>query len=203
MGNCKGLVYLEDNLIKYIPLLELPLLIIMILIRSIILHRHGIKAIVFGVTDQTDFILVPIVLFFFYALTASIFDLPFPNILIKPFWDIIVIDIIAIAICSISLIWFGITLKIFGNSFRVGIDKNTNNKLITNGTFSISRNPIYVGFISFFTGMFLIYSNILMFVFLLFLVIMIHRQILREEKFLREHYGNEYEEYCKKVRRYV
>jgi len=175
----------------------------MILIRSIILRRHGIKAIVFGVTDKTDYILIPIVLFFFYALTASIFELPFPNILIKPFWDITIMDIIAIIICTISLIWFGLTLKIFGKSFRVGIDKNTKDKLITNGTFSISRNPIYVGFISFFTGMFIIYSNILMLIFLLFLIVMIHRQILQEEYFLKEHYGNEYEEYCKIVRRYI
>ena len=190
-------------MIKYIPLFELPFIIIMILIRSIILRRHGTKTIVFGVTDKTDYILIPIILFFFYALTASVFKLPFPNILIKSFWNIVLIDIIAIVICTISLIWFGITLKIFGKSFRVGIDKNTNDKLITNGTFSISRNPIYVGFISFFAGMFIIYSNILMFVFLLFLIIMVHRQILREEYFLKKHYGNEYEEYCKIVRRYI
>ena len=38
---------------KYIPILELPILILMILIRSIMLSRHGIKAIVFGVTDKT------------------------------------------------------------------------------------------------------------------------------------------------------
>lgn len=190
-------------MIKYIPLFELPFLIIMILIRSIMLRSHGIKAIVFGVNDKTDYIIIPIILFFFYGLTAGIFKLPFPNILIKSFWNIIIMDIIAIIICTISLIWFGITLKIFGKSFRVGIDKNTNDKLIKNGTFSISRNPIYLGFLTFFIGIFIAYSNILISIFLLFFIIMIHRQILREEIFLLEHYGNEYDEYCKKVRRYI
>jgi hypothetical protein len=31
---------------------------------------------------------------------------------------------------------------------------------------------------------------------------MIHRQILRKEKFLKAHYGADYESYCRKVRRY-
>jgi protein-S-isoprenylcysteine O-methyltransferase Ste14 len=31
----------------------------------------------------------------------------------------------------------------------------------------------------------------------------IHRQIMREEKFLASHYGAEYDEYRKKARRYL
>jgi protein-S-isoprenylcysteine O-methyltransferase Ste14 len=30
-----------------------------------------------------------------------------------------------------------------------------------------------------------------------------HRQVLREEGFMREHYGQEYAEYCGRVRRYI
>ena len=189
-------------MLKYIPILELPFLIIMVLIRSMILRHHGIKAIVFGVTDKMDYIIIPIILFFFYGLLSSIIDLPFPVILIRPFWEIKILYILSIIICTISLIWFGITLKTFGKSFRVGIDEKTKDKLITNGTFAISRNPIYVGFIAFFVGIFITYSNILISVFLLLFTITIHRQILREEMFLKNHYGKEYEEYNKKVRRY-
>jgi protein-S-isoprenylcysteine O-methyltransferase Ste14 len=190
-------------MIKYIPLFELPVLIIMVLIRSVMLRRHGIKAIVFGVSDKTDFFIIPIILFFFYGLFASFLNLPFPIILIKSFWNIFLLNIFAIIICTVSLIWFCITLIVFGKSFRVGIDENTKGTLITKGTFAKSRNPIYLGFIAFFMGIFIAYSNILLLLLLLFLIIMIHRQILREEKFLKDHYGNEYREYCKKVRRYI
>jgi len=190
-------------MIKYIPILELPILIIMVLIRSMMLRRHGIKAIVFGVTNKTDYFMLPIILFFFYGLLASIFNLPFPYILIRSFWEIDILYIISIVICTISIIWFGITIKVFGKSFRVGIDEISNDKLITIGTFSISRNPIYVGFITFFIGIFISYSNVLIILFLLFLIIMIHRQIIREEIFLKKYYGKEYEEYCKKTRRYI
>jgi hypothetical protein len=63
---------------NYIPLLELPILILLVLIRSAMLRRHGIKALVFGVTNKTDFLMIPVILFFFYGLLASILNLPFP-----------------------------------------------------------------------------------------------------------------------------
>jgi len=188
---------------RFIPLFELPVLIIMILIRAVILGRHGIKVIVFGETQKTDFIIVPVVLFFFYAIVSSVFNLPFPKILIQIFIENKILIICAIVICTISLVWFAITLKTFGKSFRVGIDENTKDKLITNGTFSISRNPIYLAFITFFTGIFLAYPNIITLLFIILISLTIHRQILREEKFLKDHYGNEYEEYRGKVRRYL
>jgi len=187
---------------KYIPILELPILIIMVLIRSAMLSRHGIKVIVLGVTDKTDYIMLPGILCFFYAILSQFFALPFPEVLTKFFFELDALNIYAVVICTVSLLWFGITLKIFGKSFRVGIDENTNNNLVTNGTFSISRNPVYLAFIAFFTGIFAAYPNIVTLIFLVLLVMAVHRQILREEIFLKIHYGNEYDEYCNKVRRY-
>ena len=187
---------------KYIPILELPILIVMVLIRSVMLRRQGTKVIVFGMTDKTDYIIVPIVVLFFYGILSTILDLPFPAILKTLYWATTAQYICAMAVCTASLIWFAITLKTFGTSFRVGIDEKTLDKLITNGTFSISRNPIYVAFITFFIGIFVAYPSIVTTVFLIIITITIHRQILREETFLKTHYGTEYEEYCKRVRRY-
>lgn len=188
---------------EYILIIELAILIIMVLIRSIMLRRNGINAIVFGVTDKTDYIIIPIVLCFIYALLAPIFNLPFPIIFKTPFWNSNILNGFAIIICTISLIWFAITLKMFGESFRVGIDENTTDELITTGTYAYSRNPIYIAFITFFLGVFLSYPTIATSLFLIFIIIMIHRQVLREEKFLKHHYGKEYEEYIANVRRYI
>ena len=190
-------------MLKFIPVLELPILVFMVFIRARMLRRHGIKAIVFGDTDKTDFIIIPIVLFFFYGLLSTVIKLPFPEVLTKPLLEKEILYIVSIIICTASLVWFALTLKVFGKSFRVGIDENTKDELITKGTFAFSRNPIYVGFISFFTGLLIAYSNILILVFLLLFVTVIHRQILREEIFLIGHYGIKYEEYCKNVRRYI
>ena len=186
-----------------IPIFGLPILIILVIIRSIILHHYGIKTIVFGNTDKTDYFIIPIIFFFIYGIISSLLNLPFPKFLTEPFWKLDILNIFSIVICSISIIWFAITLKVFGKSFRVGIDINMAEKLIVQGPFSISRNPIYVGFIAFFIGFFVAYPNILSSVFLVIFIILVHRQILREEKFLKKHFGIEYEEYFKKVRRYI
>ena len=191
----------------YIPIIELPVLVMLVLARSLVLRRQGIKALVFGVTDKSDFLIIPVIAFFFYSLLAGIFNFPYPKFLTASFWKTeslqILMTWIAIFICTASLVWFAVTLKIFGSSFRVGIDEKTNGKLVTNGTFAFSRNPVYLAFITFFTGIFLAYSGFTIAVFLVLLFMAIHRQILREEIFLKNHYGKEYEEYCRKTRRYL
>jgi hypothetical protein len=116
---------------EYIPIFELPVLIIMVLVRSVMLNRHGTKAIVFGVTDKKDYIIIPIVLFFFYGILSAVFNLPFPALLKNYYWQINILYLCGAVVCTINLIWFGITLKIFGKSFRVGIDEHTKDKLLT------------------------------------------------------------------------
>jgi protein-S-isoprenylcysteine O-methyltransferase Ste14 len=188
---------------EYVPILELPVLIVMVVIRALTLRKQGVKAIVFGETDRSDFILIPCALFFFYGAASSVFEMPFPPVLKKQFLNSSVLSLCAIIICTLSLVFFFLALRTFGRSFRVGIDENTDDVLITGGVFKISRNPVYTAFIFFFLGICIAYPNIITTVFLIMLIIMIHRQVLREEKFLKNHYGEAYEEYCGRVRRYI
>ena len=80
---------------------------------------------------------------------------------------------------------------------------NKPDKLVSSGMFAFSRNPLYVCFDMFLFGQFLIHRNIIIAVAIVGFALAIHRQILREEKFLASHYGGKYEEYRKKVRRYL
>lgn len=171
--------------------------------RALSMRKRGIKAIVFGKTDKSDFLLLPAFLLLVYPVLAVIFGLPILDSLAKPFWEKIISGWIGLAICAVSLIGFALTLKSFGDSFRVGIDENKPDKLVTTGIFAISRNPIYVCFILFFFGMFLVHRNILIISAVVLFALAIHRQVLREEAFLKRYYGSEYEDYCKKVRRYL
>ncbi len=98
------------------------------------------------------------------------------------------------------LVWSIIS---FGDSFRVGIDTDQPIELITTGVFAISRNPIYVGFWFFLLGQFLVFSNWILLIFIGAATWLFHRQVLREEDFLKEHYGGEYAEYRNQVRRYL
>jgi len=188
---------------KSIITIELALLLIMILSKAVILRRNGITALRVGKPDKNALALILIIGCFIYSAIARTLSLPFPSIAGNSFWNIKILNLLAILICTVSLIWFGITLIIFGNSFRIGIDVKTKEKLITKGTFAISRNPIFIAFIAFFFGIFLTYSNLITLSFLILLMIMVHRQIIKEEDFLKKHYKKEYEDYSAKVKRYL
>jgi protein-S-isoprenylcysteine O-methyltransferase Ste14 len=103
----------------------------------------------------------------------------------------------------IGFILFLLSLAAFGKSWRVGIDSKNPGKLVTNGIFSITRNPIFVYIDFYFIGTALINTNILFILFAVIVIIGLHYQILQEEKFLSNFYGEEYSEYKKRVRRYI
>jgi protein-S-isoprenylcysteine O-methyltransferase Ste14 len=63
--------------------------------------------------------------------------------------------------------------------------------------------PSYVAFRIIMLGQFLIFTNWLLLVYLGAATWLFHRQVLREEVYLIQHYGKEYSEYCARVRRYV
>ena len=167
------------------------------------LHRHGIKANVFGVTDKSDFLLVPFMLAIVYAICSGAFGLPLWKPLKAPFWEAQTPGAFGIALCILAIIGIAASLISFGNSFRVGIDEEKPDELVTAGMFAISRNPIYTCFIVFLAGQFLVHRNLIIAAAAICFTLTIHRQILREEKFLRSHYGEEYEAYLRKVRRYI
>lgn len=191
------------NLQSLLSVCVFALFVAIVLIRAAILRRHGIRVIVFGETDKSDFLLVPLVLIIAYTVLAKAFNLPMWQPLVDPFWDTAIPGWFGLGLCGLALSGLALTLMSFGNSFRVGIDENKPDKLVTTGMFSMSRNPIYVCFLLFFAGLFLIHCNGVIAVSVVLFALVIHRQILREERFLRSHYGTDYEDYCRRVRRYL
>jgi protein-S-isoprenylcysteine O-methyltransferase Ste14 len=85
----------------------------------------------------------------------------------------------------------------------VGIDTAHPDRLIMDGIFAYSRNPIYVAFAIVLIGEFLIFSNWITLIYLGAAALLFHRQVLREEKYLSTLYGQAYAEYCHRVRRYL
>jgi protein-S-isoprenylcysteine O-methyltransferase Ste14 len=96
-----------------------------------------------------------------------------------------------------------LSLVSFGKSFRVGIDRDHPDELVTTGIFGFSRNPIYVAFWIFLLGQFLVFPNWILLVYLIAVAWLFNRQVLREEEYMRNHYGQPYLDYCRRVRRYL
>jgi protein-S-isoprenylcysteine O-methyltransferase Ste14 len=173
----------------------------MVMSRALMMKRSGIDAMNFGKIDKTDFLIPPFALFYFYLIIANAFHLP--TVSSQQFFQSQIISWLGVLLCLAGLMLLLSSLISFGRSFRVGIDTEHPDKLITTGIFAFTRNPIYVAFAFILLGQFLIFPNWILLVFLAAGAWLFHRQVLREEGYLKEHYGQEYREYCRRVRRYL
>lgn len=103
---------------------------------------------------------------------------------------------------GITLILAGIALWVYAVSISKIDDGIKANRLVTTGAYALVRNPIYSAVMIACTGVVLILSNawffVLPFVYWLFMTVLMKAT---EEKWLRDLYGKEYEDYCKRVNR--
>src|ERR1700753_851013 len=115
--------------------------------RVLLLRRAGTQAMHLGNLDKTDFLIPPVALFYFYTIFAAAFH--WPLVSTRKLFQSTVIAWIGVGLCFIGLMVLFASLASFGRSFRVGIDVDPPDKLVTTGIFAVSRTPIYVGFACF------------------------------------------------------
>ncbi|MFH1159662.1 MAG: isoprenylcysteine carboxylmethyltransferase family protein [bacterium] len=89
-----------------------------------------------------------------------------------------------------------------GASVRVGLPETVTN-LQTKGIYRISRNPMYLGVFLVCIASSTFFPNPVNLGLALYGMIIHHRIILGEEKFLEERFGPEWQRYKERVRRYV
>ena len=98
---------------------------------------------------------------------------------------------------------FLISVLCMKDSWRAGIPEKDKTELVTDGIYSFSRNPAFLGFDFMYIGVALMYLNILTAAFTIFAIVMLHLQILQEEKYMESTFGESYLQYKKKVFRYL
>ncbi len=186
---------------RYFGALTMVLLLGIVWGRVVLLRQHGIKAVRFGETDKRDLLILPFAVFYFYLVFAAAFRLPIVSR--QEFFHSGVVAWGGVLLCGAGLLLLSLSLVSFGGSFRIGIDQEQPDELVTTGTFAFSRNPTYVAFGLVLLGQFLVFSNWILLVFLVAGVWLFHRQVVREEGYLRAHYGEPYAVYSAQVRRYL
>jgi protein-S-isoprenylcysteine O-methyltransferase Ste14 len=186
---------------KFFVALTIVLLLAMVVTRVLLMKRQGIKAMHFGELDRKDFLIPPFALIYLYIVFAAAFGLP--SVSNQQLFQSEMIAWAGAVLCLAGLLLMFSSLVSFGRSFRVGIDTEHSDKLVTTGVFAFSRNPIYVAFALILLGQFLVITNWILLVYLAAGVWLFRRQVLREEDYLKKRYGEEYAEYCRQVRRYV
>ncbi len=154
---------------------------------------HGYNGKVFGFVFILELIIVSIYAFF-----------PQWHKFLLPFWYFEIDSLMnsgwLLLIISLVFVWFA-----QGNmreSWRIGIDEENKSELITDGFFSFSRNPIFLGIMIANTGLFLVLPNAFTLLVVALSTVSINTQIRLEEEFLFKEFGSQYAQYQAKVNRW-
>lgn len=89
-----------------------------------------------------------------------------------------------------------------GESFRIGSPRE-NTGLKVRGLFRVSRNPMYLGVYATIAASVLYTLNPICLAVGMFIVAVHHKIVLAEERHLEKMFGNQYLDYCRRVRRYL
>lgn len=109
---------------------------------------------------------------------------------------------IGIGVATLGVFVFIVAMVTMRDSWRAGIPEKDKTELVTTGIYRISRNPAFLGFDLLYLGVLIAFFNYLHLLFVLYAVVMLHLQILQEEKFLTGTFGEKYTEYKKHTGRY-
>ena len=98
---------------------------------------------------------------------------------------------------------FLISVLTMKDSWRAGIPDKDKTEFVSNGIYAFSRNPAFLGFDFMYISLCLMFCNLFTIVFTVFAIVMLHLQILQEETYLTNTFGETYLQYRKRVFRYL
>lgn len=107
-----------------------------------------------------------------------------------------------VVVAGLGTIIFITAMLTMQDSWRAGIAEKDSTSLVTKGIYQISRNPAFLGFDLIYIGLCMAFFNVVLLMISLWGIVMMHLQILEEEKFLSITFGAEYEAYRTRVGRY-
>ena len=183
---------------SFIVLLAFTVSGLVLLIRAIRIKQSGAELLGVPTIDAFYFYSGKIAIFTSWGL--FILKAIFPN-----FGYILVPDFLAWI--ATGLLWLGtITISLalldLGQSLKVGLPVG-DTKLMTGGIYHISRNPIYTSVHLVAIASCLYFPDLINISFTLYGILIHHKIIRSEEMFLARRFGNDWETYRGRVRRYI
>lgn len=195
--NCKGVV----DMIQIIGIIELFIFYVAYFIKLFDQKRRGIKTNQLGIGNKsTNTVIIESILSLSSIFVALM-------ILINAMFNISlfsnqIVRVGGLVLFGCGTLLFVLAMVTMKDSWRAGIPEKDNTLLVVTGIYKISRNPAFLGFDLTYIGASLAYGSIILFILAVLTIIMMHLQILEEEKFLEITFGNEYLVYKNKVGRY-
>jgi protein-S-isoprenylcysteine O-methyltransferase Ste14 len=117
--------------------------------------------------------------------------------------DGVVADIIGHLLVAIGACVAAASQMHMGASWRIGAAERQTGALVDDGPFAVSRNPVFVGQILLFLGLFLVFPGLVQGALTSALIIAVVLQVRIEEHVLAATLGGAYTDYCRRVGRWV
>ncbi len=139
------------------------------------------------------------ILIFFVALFLQK-EFPLGNLL----FHTMALKIVGTIFLVIAIFFMGRSLRQFFLTKNTVILIKPATSLQTTGIYAITRNPMYVGLVLIYIGITCFVGNWWTFILLPFLILMVQEYIIkREEKYLEVEFGQAFNDYRKKTRRWI
>lgn len=128
---------------------------------------------------------------------------PLPSDPVKALLDGIWTDVIGHALCAIGACIAMVSQMHMGASWRIGAAQGELGTMVTSGPFEFSRNPVFLGQMILFAGLFLVLPGVVQGMLTLALFVAVQLQVRIEERVLAADLGAAYLAYCAQVRRWL
>lgn len=112
------------------------------------------------------------------------------------------IQALGLALAYGGLVWSVAAQSQMGANWRIGNDRS-GAELVKGGLYSISRHPIYVGFMAIAAGLFLATPNVLTLLCAVMTFVVLPITARLEEEFQASRHGDVYRAYCARTRRWL
>ena len=138
--------------------------------------------------------------FILYALLSSYFDWRWDKVSLLSDGSATTISLMVLAL---NILLSALALLHLKDSWRVGVVENQKTELITTGIYRQTRNPYFVSYLLMFAAYTILLQNAFLFVLSIAGFMLIHKMIVKEEKYLLSLHGDLYLNYSNKTARYI
>ncbi len=192
-----------------LPAAYIGALMVVLVLRSLIHYRRTGKSPIVLPRDESvhgfvgimfRFLLfLPIVPIVLYSYFHDLYDYCLPIVYLES----VNLQIFGASLMVVSFILTAAAQLNMGDSFRIGIDEEQSTSLVTGGIYRYTRNPIYLGLMGMLIGLFFTIPSSLTALSLTLSWAMIQVQIRLEEEYLDKLHGAKFQEFRKRVRRWI
>ena len=126
------------------------------------------------------------------------FYLPLAQLLASPFHRTGIVPLLAGFVIMVS------AAGAFKRQDTPLIPFETSTALVTSGPFKFTRNPMYLGMVLILTGIAMLFGSMApILIVVVFFLIIRTQYVIPEENMMVELFGDEYKQYCSRVRRWI